>query len=266
MPPAKRPLALDLLDLSTLKVLPLEQRTNRISLVVGMKGKGKSTWVRGELERRADAAALVVWDPKIEYPARLGGRSYLADRSPVQWIRRRGFPARSLAIRFQAAPIDEADVLLAIAATRPPSVVVLEEIQLLCPGGRAPRWLMHAISVARHHALSIIATSQRPALVSKDIIANADHVVAFGLGNADDREQLYRSRGDPRFLELTDGLAPGQHLDTDESNPDERPHRRRNHDRPHVGTRRDGPDRQGPPVTSRGAPSPVRRRSSKRSR
>jgi hypothetical protein len=231
-----------------------------------MKGKGKSTWVRAELTRRADAAAHVVWDPKIEYPNRLGGRAYLSSPSPLAWLRNRRFPARSLSIRFQAAPLDEADVLVAIAASRPPSVLVLEEIQLLCPGGRAPGWLMKAISTARHHALSIVATSQRPALVSKDIIANADHVVAFALGNADDREALYRSRGDPRFLELTAELPPGKHLDTDDTQREKRPHRRRHHDRPHVGSGRDGLDRQGPPVTPPGAPSPVRRRSSPRDR
>jgi DNA helicase HerA-like ATPase len=232
-----------------------------------MKGMGKSTWTRAELVRRSDAAAHVVWDPKIEYPARLGGVAYLGARSPLEWIRSRRYPAKSLRIRFQAAPLEEADVLAAIAATRPPSVLVLEEIQLLCPGGRAPAWLMKVISTARHHALSIIGTTQRPALVSKDVIANADHVVAFGLGNADDREALFRSRGDPRFLSLTAELPPGKHLDTDEPHSEERASGRRHHDRRHVAARRNGPDRQGSPeLIDRGARSPSRRRSSSKRR
>jgi hypothetical protein len=227
---------------------------------VGGKGKGKSTWTRSDLERAPREASIVIWDPKIEYPARLAGRSFTSSPSPLAWLRGPR-PTGPIAVRFQAAPRGEADVLAAIAACRPPCVVVLEEVQLLCGGGRAPGWLMDWITTARHHATSITATSQRPALVPKEFVANADRVVAFGLGYADDRDALLRSCGDERVHTLTAGLAPGQHLILDGTHTDERAQGRRNPHRDDVDSRRHGSDLQGPPrLSKRRRPEGPRRR------
>lgn len=213
--------------------------------MVGGKGKGKSTWVRADLERAPRDVSLVVWDPKIEYPARLAGRTFTSSASPLAWLRGPR-PSGPISVRFQAAPRSEADILAAIAACRPPCWVVLEEIQLLCPGARAPSWLMDWVATARHHATSLLATSQRPALVPKDFVANADRVVAFGLGFADDREALLRSCGDARVLTLTAGHPPGSHLLLNGTHTDERAQGRRNPHRHDVDSRRHRSDREGP--------------------
>jgi hypothetical protein len=215
--------------------------------VLGSKGSGKTHWTKALVDAEAGSRSVLVWDPVIEWPARLGGRRFDASPSPAAWLRVRAATTSPapLAVRFQGCDEDEADLLVAIAWCRPGALVVFEEVQNLCPAGTAPRWLRKAIATARHRAVSLVFTSQRPALVPKDVIANADRLVVFRLGYDDDRAAVYRSTGDRRFLTETAGLRVGAFLDSKHvSQPREHRQGRRHRGRHPLPAGDDGPGRQ----------------------
>jgi len=203
----------DLFDPGELKPLPEAARRNRITVVLGAKGTGKSFWTKTDLASSLQSReSLYVWDSEDEYGGQIAGRRLVEAPHPeaMDWAKSAGAPPVS--VRFNAAPRDQAHVAAAAAWLTPPSTVVFEEVHKVCPHGTPPEWFVNMVSTARHRACSLYLTSQRPARVPKDLVANADRVVIFRLGNEPDRRALFASLGDPRILTDTPDLELGQHL------------------------------------------------------
>ena len=222
-------LGADLWGPEELPTLPHDRRVNEILVVLGAKGSGKSTWVQDELARslspgeggllvsdaiRPESRSLIVWDCMDEYWRPIAGHTLIECPHPPAFLDDPRLLQKPLRVRFNGAKDEHAHLAVAIAWAREGSVVVFEEAHRLCPGGQPPKWLLDAVTTARHRAVSIVFTSQRPARVPKDLVANADRVVVGRLGNEPDRRNLAACRGDARILNETADLAVGSFIET----------------------------------------------------
>jgi hypothetical protein len=152
-----------------------------IVAVLGARGTGKSAWVQKQLER-SRPKRLVVWDYMQEYS---GGSGDLAaciralssssfrvvfhpshDDRPVK----RPSGERSSISEVQFALFCQA------AYEARNCTVVVEELAFVTKASSAPAPWRRLSLLGRHQGVSIIGTSQRPASIDKDFLANADLV------------------------------------------------------------------------------------------
>ena len=152
----------------------MSSRPNKPLIVAafGARGTGKSAWTK-QLIARLAPARLAVWDLMQEYtdlqafdnlPAYI--RALKAPRFAVAFHPSRDDKERERQFDTWCRAMLAAGNLLA----------VVEELAFVTTPSRAPGPWREMTLLGRHqkHRLSIIGTSQRPASVDKDYIANAD--------------------------------------------------------------------------------------------
>lgn len=76
-----------------------------------------------------------------------------------------------------------------------------EEVWLYAPLWNVPPWFTELILTGRHHKISIIGNSQRPASVSKTLVSQSRHVFIGQFFEANDRKYYRETLGDLPFLE-----------------------------------------------------------------
>jgi len=152
-----------------------------ITAVLGARGTGKSAWVKKLLER-SRPRRLVVWDYMQEYS---GGTTDLGAAI-------RAMSSSSFSVVFQPSHDDRpvkrpsgertsvSEMQFALfcqAAYEARNVTTLvEELAFVTKASSAPAPWRRLSLLGRHQGVSIIGTSQRPASIDKDFLANADLV------------------------------------------------------------------------------------------
>lgn len=81
--------------------------------------------------------------------------------------------------------------------------IVIEEIQEFCTPHEIPKWLRNCYLTGRHHNISIICTSQRPAFVNKTVVALSDHKFLGRCSEANDLNYLSSIVGRENTQKLT---------------------------------------------------------------
>jgi len=175
--------------------------------VFGRRGSGKSTFVKSRIKA---VPRVVVFDPMGEYPGR--ACNTLADVA-AGLNAARGKPKLALAYR---PPVNrEAEALHHLCEMlirhqagyqngrhRDGVLLVVEEADQGFPSAALPSHLTGmkaAILRGRHAGISILAVSQRPALVSATLRSNAAAWIVFALADHVDY-QVVRQKGGPAAL------------------------------------------------------------------
>lgn len=79
--------------------------------------------------------------------------------------------------------------------------LIFEEVWLYAPLHACPPWLTEIALTGRHHNISIVANSQRPAHVSKTLVTQSRHVFIGQFFEHNDRKYLRETLGNLECLE-----------------------------------------------------------------
>lgn len=176
-----------------------------ILAIIGSTGSGKSLYLKGQLSKKKPPR-LLIWDAMREYGEI--GRVYSGRLSPLvadlsEAGRRGRFafvyqPDNSNAKRFER----QFAVLCGLALAAGNCTLLVEELALVTKAGFSPPRWMEAVTGGRHKGLSIIGTTQRPALVDKTFFGNAT-VIRVGRLNAGSDKRVMADALDVSLDEIT---------------------------------------------------------------
>lgn len=171
--------------------------TERV-FVCGQTGSGKSQYVRHMLGHPSHGRTLVI-DPVGDYRA---DTKHFTVGGALQEIRDHIYRGRQ---RWQVvASLERSDMATLVEALVPSRdvyssfvralpgglTVVLEEVDIITPRGQGGEKLAGLFRRGRHVGLSAIAVTQRPSNVSKEVVAQAERVVAYRLSDPADLAYL----------------------------------------------------------------------------
>lgn len=98
------------------------------------------------------------------------------------------------------------------------AVVYIDEVHNFATPHFVPKWFKEILLTGRHQNLGLIACSQRPANVHKDILAQSHHIFCSAINEANDLNYLKGTIGSAaerlaglkqfQFLHIRDGAAP----------------------------------------------------------
>ena len=141
---------------------------------MGARGTGKSAWVKQQIERKKPKR-LAVWDLMKEY------KSIHSTENLGEFVR--GLKAKTFAMAFfpsrdETAREAQFDLWCKAMLAAGNLVAVVEELAFVTKPNKAPPAWREMTLLGRHeeHRLTIYGTSQRPASIDKDFLANADLV------------------------------------------------------------------------------------------
>lgn len=163
--------------------------TDRV-VIVGQTGSGKSTLARRLVEGDRQ---LVVVDGKWEEIVAGGVVVPAADFHRV-------WPQRSRRVVVRPDPTlegDDVDRVLARVMRYGRTRVLVHEIADLASSTRVLPSLRRAAKLGRSLGVSLVLCSQRPVGVHNDVLAEADHVIAFRLLLEGDRAKVEGIIGEP---------------------------------------------------------------------
>lgn len=160
--------------------------------VIGATGSGKSYWLKNLL-RSAPPRRLMIWDAMREYGA-FG--SLAVTPQQLLAIAQRAGKNGELAAVYQPDKSTQEKIdkqfafFCGMAIALGDCAVIVEELsQVTKPGFSPPRW-RDVVTQGRHDKLTIIATSQRPALVDKTFFSNATMIRCGKLGATSDKRTM----------------------------------------------------------------------------
>lgn len=159
--------------------------------ILGKRGSGKSTlaWEFAKLHPR-----LVVFDITNEHPDE--NFDYVVEdfetfcETILKTERSSSF---RILFRFSVESDDqdaEFDHALRILYYRGNHAILIEEVWTYSKRGYLPKWLRHCYLTGRHRNLSMIVTSQRPASVHKDIMAQTSQFFSGTMFESNDVRYL----------------------------------------------------------------------------
>jgi hypothetical protein len=159
-------------------------------VIVGQTGSGKSTLAR--LLTSADRQ-LVVVDPKWE--EELEG-AIVAEAADFHRV----WPQRSTRVILRPDPVrqgDDVDAAIARVLRWGRTRILFHEVVDYASSSRVLPALRRAAKVGRSLGVSLVVCSQRPVGVHNDVLAEADHLVAFRLLLEGDRQKVEGIIGEP---------------------------------------------------------------------
>jgi len=169
---------------------------NRVQVIVGRKGSGKSTLVA---EIMASEPRVICIDSMAEYDRLPGGRRMEVLEGTdacldaiVEADERRS----SFRLACRTLDVDENLDLLGVAYHCPGTMIVVEESSLYCSPQSFPREIAQLIRYGRHKQLDLVFVARRPAELHRDLTANADVLVTFQQQEPRDLEYLRAFYGD----------------------------------------------------------------------
>lgn len=184
---------------------------SEVVTIFGRRGTGKSTLAAGLLQ---DRRRVVVFDPQWEY-----GRfepvetvAELAEAMVTDWT---GFRASYrpdgegdliAQLHEVAAAIWKVQAGFQAGTSTLEMTLAVDEANLSYPASQLPRdqrGMQRLTLQGRHRGVSLVAISQRPALVSADLRGNADRSFIFALSSVDDREAVSRQYGREHLPAIT---------------------------------------------------------------
>lgn len=162
---------------------------------IGATGSGKSYQIKRAVQQEAPAR-LIVWDPKGEY-WRDGERLVPRAASLAALAKAACGPAWKLSYH---PPLDRLDddalvrqfqMVCDIVSTAGKCMFIAEELSLTTKAGHSPRaWRNLIVMHARDRGVTVIGTTQRPALVDKTFFSNATTLAVSALNYPDDRKVM----------------------------------------------------------------------------
>lgn len=172
---------------------PRIRYTDRV-FVTGTTGTGKT-----HLARRLFLAApgrRIVIDPKNDRDAtgNLGNHATasdplrLPDMPTIRWVPRDPFD------------LEAYDALYRHLMEHPPWYIWTDELGTVAPANKTPPAFAQLIYQGRSRGIGHIGSHQRPVEISRAILSQSQHIVAFSLHDPDDRARIAK----------TMGLAPGE--------------------------------------------------------
>lgn len=174
-------------------------------IIFGMTGSGKSTLtgkIAGLFQRRIIFDRLQEWQ-SAEFPTASSFEEF-------KNIYRENFQRNEFTIIFEPAPgmaqdelLETTNNILALvyqveSHTGKGIVLIFEEVWLYAPIHSIPTWFQETMLTGRHHRISVVGNSQRPAHVSKTLVSQARHVFVG---------QFFEAR-DKKYFEETFGRIP----------------------------------------------------------
>lgn len=151
------------------------KRQNKITVILGKKGHGKTSYVLAQTE---DLKRLVIFDYNREYEK---GKIVTNPRELIAQLRLN--MGNFFRIIYRPDPdIDietHFDFFSSICFKVQNYTVVLEEVDLVSKAGVMPLGLKQIINYGRHQAINVLALSRRAHMVPRDLTANADVIVTF---------------------------------------------------------------------------------------
>ena len=156
---------------------------------IGATGSGKGVSIRAHL-KATKPVRLLIWDPLAEYGKFARPCASLA--AVIQGIAKAGDGPFALAYTLQDGTDQKAAfALLCSTASRAGNLTFLvEELADVTQPSYAPPAWRRITTMGRHAGLSVIAATQRPALVDKTFLGNATYVRVFTLREESDRRRM----------------------------------------------------------------------------
>jgi hypothetical protein len=186
---------------------PFRPGSNQAGIVWvgGVRGMGKSTLVR---HLASKAPRMLAHDPHGEHDG-----LPLSDHEAAEYLE--GLAARSQLDRFRVCvtvtePERFARLAWALRELCPDYLLLVDEVDLVAPPMREPWAFRRIVAQGRHHGISVLAASRRPAEVSRLVTSQAREFYCF----------FTREPGDVRYLasifgedaDALDSLAPFEFL------------------------------------------------------
>ncbi len=176
-----------------------------ILAIIGSTGSGKSLYLKGQLSKKKPPR-LLVWDPMREYDAM--GRVYAGKLSPLVTDLADAGSRGRFAFVYQPDNTNvkrferQFAVVCGMAIAAGNCTLLVEELALVTKAGFSPPRWMEAVTGGRHRGLSLIGTTQRPALVDKTFFGNAT-VIRVGRLNAGSDKRVMADALDVPVDDLT---------------------------------------------------------------
>lgn len=165
---------------------------NRIIFITGRKGSGKSTYAnKAAAALVAKGERVLVVDPMACFT--LPGVPVFAD------------PRQLSSVKFSSAILraddDNAAVAAFVYAWHCGNIwLIVDEVDLYCSPYNSDPTLKRIVRYGRHKAINLIAISQRPANVARDVTAQADAIVIFSTTENRDLDYLRYRIGETAAL------------------------------------------------------------------
>lgn len=192
------------------------KKTNKITLVLGKKGYGKSSLVKSVIK---DLKRLIVFDYLQEYE----GEDFITNpKDLIKILQKKKKGNFKLIYRpsHQIEIDDHFDFFSRICFEIENYTLVLEEVDLVSAAGRMPEGLKKIINYGRHRGINVYALSRRAHMVPRDISANSDSIISFNqqeprdvkyltdyMGSEGEKvKNLARSDQGSEFLEWENGV------------------------------------------------------------
>lgn len=183
---------------------------DRVVAVLGASGSGKTTYMRGLIEGR-DRVILMDptrdkgfadWGVHVETFAELVDKATRAERFRVVWS---APPQTALSL----------DAASHLARQLEDCTLAIDELHLYCTKQLIPPTFAYLCLVGRHEGVSIVGTTQRPALVHNNFLSQAQRWVVFRLMMEDDLDAV-RKIVPAAAREKLPGFKPGEHIELPE--------------------------------------------------
>ena len=164
----------------------------RIEAYIGASGSGKGVSINRRLAE-LKPARLLIWDPRDEYAKH--AQAFRALPGLVEAFRRaRGGPVRARYVPGSSLKLPDAFGLVCALAFEAGELVFLaEELSDTTSGSYAPPAWRRVITQGRHRGLHVIGAAQRPALIDKTFLGNANYIRCFTLRYREDRAAMARA-------------------------------------------------------------------------
>jgi hypothetical protein len=161
-----------------------------LTAVIGSTGSGKSLWIKRQLKRRP--SRLIVWDPMREYGDLAGP---LTDTSHVIAHLATCGSSGGFTLVFQPShhpkiSARQFDLLCSAAMAAGRCTLIAEELASVTRAGYSPPGWLRVVTQGRHAGLTVIGTTQRPALIDKTFLDNATTVRCGRLNTAAGRRYM----------------------------------------------------------------------------
>lgn len=151
------------------------QRKNQISVILGKKGYGKTSYV---VSQTNDLTRLIIFDYNREYQK---GKIISTPQELIEQARLNlGGMFRLIYRPDINIDIDDHFHFFSEICFRVQNyTLAIEEIDLVSSAGVMPSGLKKIINYGRHNAINLLAISRRAHMVPRDLTANADLIVSF---------------------------------------------------------------------------------------
>ena len=178
-----------------------QPQAHEVVCVCGVRGQGKSTWVRDFL---SPVVRVFAWDPLDDYSETLGGPRItapeLAEMSLTHGVQR-----ISIAPPDDFSQLDAHFSIFCDAVARTGNCCcVVEETSLVASPSSVPDGLKKLLAVGRHYGISMVLVAQRFAQMPRLATGMASRIVAFRQTEPSDVADLEKRLGagapDPRTL------------------------------------------------------------------